>query len=951
MGLPIWVTKSGNLGTIPEAQYYRFGLEADDSVNPTAPILFELVAGQMPVGIHIDTFGFIAGNPQTQIKVLGVPSNVSQAVSSKFAIRARTPDYFTTLTGDGSSTRYVIPEHIDFDVYNVVAFQDGNPISSYYAVDNTQTNNVTIIFLTTPTAGSTLIVGLYSPTGSVADRTFELTIVGENAPQILTVAESLGEYYGGGYVEYQINVQDLDNDTLTLSVVNGSLPDGLSLSQTGLISGYINPISFDPTSTVDYVSVYFSVLVDDTKRQGLHNFQIDIYPAILRDANNDITTIDSDFVTADTTTRHSPVVYNESGSIGTYKHDNYFMYQFNGYDFDGDIIAYTYDFGVGQGYDQTEAPFDEADFDTISASSSTLAFPPDLALDPDSGWLYGYIQPLTAIITGDGSTLSFDITGLISWTNYYITDNNGMIYNSPGDYSVDADTITFTTAPAIGTTITIQGLEATYTFYVRAYKKYYTEQSDPQGGPDVYYYSIRKPYTLTITGAQPGTLTWISDTNLGTIENGGISEFQIQATVDNGNTLYYELVSGAYNRVPSAMSLQSDGLIIGRASFATFSIDGGITTFDVNNQFVATPTTFDQSFSFTIRVYDLEGTVNETKTFTITILKVSEYPYEDLYLIGRLPLADRTKFRSIVNNTHLIPAEDVYRPTDTYFGVQEDLRMLVVNGLFPSEASDYIAAMQTMHYRKQLLLGDIKTAIVVDSNYNTLYEVVYVQVIDKTNSKDGTPVTAGIDISKSNVPNQSIVYPNNIIDMRRSLIQQIGQINKELPSWMSSRQSNGKVLGFTLGCVLAYVLPGKGSKIAYQLNNLKNLAIDHPYYIDFKKIILDVDRYVWDNELTANFNKSTLKYETENETLFDVHVARFPYTLDYDNIPVYPFNSTIFIHDHYGTEYVLDPTSVPRASRTTFDHDSLHFSTGRDSYTPQDVNDKYLAFPRQNILG
>jgi len=901
---PVWTTKSGNLGTVPEQTYYELRLQAFDSDFEDAPILFEIVAGEPPKGIHLGGFGTLAGSPFTTVKVVGVPTNVSQATTSKFAVRGRVSDYFTTFVGDGSSTQFIIPTNIDFEIYRILVLEDDAPISAYYVQDDTQTNNITIILNRAAADGAQIVVGLYSMDSTIADRTFELTVVGENPPNILNPETIIGEYLEGNYLEYQIIALDLDDDTLEYTIVNGVLPPGVTIdSETGLISGYVELITFSTVSTTRYKSFQFGVLVDDGKLTDLQTFEIRIVPTKLMAASTNLITADSDIYTVDRTTLHSPIVYNNDGEIGPVKHDNYFMYKFDGFDLDNDVIIYLFDLGEGVGYDQIEAPLDIVPFDTTVAGTVIGAFPEGLTLDRETGWMYGYLPAQS------------DVT-------------------------------------------------IRYEFSVFARKEFVTEPGYPGVDP-THYFSDRKAYTLTVTGLETGELTWITDEYLGELDNGEISQFVIEATIDNGNTVYFEILEGQYNRMVPGLQLLSNGLIIGRATFATFSIDSGATTFDRISFFIENETTFDQTYSFVVHAYDLEGTVNAVRTFTILIDRENATPYENLYLVGRLPLDERTKLKNLLDNRTIIVEDDVYRFGDTFFGIQNELRMLVVNGLNPTTAADMITAMGTMHFTKRLNFGDIKTAKVLDVDLNTVYEVVYTEIVDTTDTVDGNNVAASVNVVTSNIDGIPIVYPNNIVNMRKSLISQLGQVNKELPKWMVDRQDNGRVLGFTKACVLVYTKPEKSAKIAYQLSQLQDLDESHTDYFDFKEVTFEADRYLWDNDLLESYDKETMEFITSPETTYDIFSAGYAYVL-VGNIKVYPFESAEMIHEpdgaapafhvleplgHFGSEYVLDPDSIPNANRTTFDSNSLRFLSGRDVYKDQDVNDKYLKFPDTSILG
>jgi len=59
------------------------------------------------------------------------------------------------------------------------------------------------------------------------------------------------------------------------------------------------------------------------------------------------------------------------------------------------------------------------------------------------------------------------------------------------------------------------------------------------------------------------------------------------------------------------------------------------------------------------------------------------------------------------------------------------------------------------------------------------------------------------------------VYPNSLINMRNQVIDTVGQISNILPLWMTCKQANGDVLGFTPAWVIAYAKPGCGNQIAY----------------------------------------------------------------------------------------------------------------------------------------
>jgi hypothetical protein len=151
-----------------------------------------------------------------------------------------------------------------------------------------------------------------------------------------------------------------------------------------------------------------------------------------------------------------------------------------------------------------------------------------------------------------------------------------------------------------------------------------------------------------------------------------------------------------------------------------------------------------------------------------------------------------------------------------------------------------------------------------------------------------------------------VVYPNSLQNMRDQVIDTVGQISPALPLWMTSKQSDGRVLGFTPAWIIAYVNPGESGRIAYNIRARFGSQLN---LIDFK-----VDRYEIDRGQTYNW----LPYEDSSSP------GKW--------IP-YPPAATTFDQD-----------------TTLFDGGSVTFITPADRWTGTDEFDKYLVFPRTNIL-
>lgn len=676
---------------------------------------------------------------------------------------------------------------------------------------------------------------------AVADRTFTITVTGEDFPNFVTPAGNIGTYYDGTEVSIQIEFTDVDpNDTVFCQVIDGELPPGLVLLPNGTIEGYIipqqpinAPAGFDltPEYTFPYDflvrsqnrNYQFTVEITDGKQSNIRTFSIFVYSRDSMSADATDITSDNTFITADETPFRAPLLLNRPGSIGTVRHDNFYSYKFNAVDLDGAFIEYIPDI----------------DQDGSSITDSTLALPPGTTLDPNTGWLYGYI-------------------------------------------------------PNLGVS------ERTYRFGVSVRKIAYPEY---ESGP--YYFS------LTIIGAVDTEVTWLSPSQLGNINNGAVSLFEVVAVNRGGRVLSYSLDSGSNSSLPQGLKLLSNGLIIGRVSFNTFALDGGTTTFDkkvTTRLTIDEETTFDLDHTFTINATSVDGLVSVYKTFTITVVRAFNEPYENLYIKAMPPQNDRDLVNSLLENYTIFKPEYIYRADDPNFGVASNVVYWHCFGLTSSTLEQYAASLYENHYWKNLTLGEIKVAEARDSAGNVIYEAIYSLIIDDLVNNQGESVnkqvTLPYPVNEGDSTEISVVYPNSLDNMRQQVIDQIGKISNVLPLWMTSKQNNGQQLGFTPAWVICYVKPGYGQRVAYYIRQ--------QFGDQLNKVDFTVDRYELDRALSIHW-----------DPLADSTNASW----------------------------------VPKAAMTTFDEtttyfdgNSLKFIAPVDMYTSGDEYDKYLVFPKRNIL-
>jgi len=879
---PQWVTAAGSLGTIPEGVFYQVPIQAVAGVED---VYYTVIAGQLPAGIELRNDGTVTGVPKNLAEIEGVPSLEIVDITSKFAVRAYTTKVVDSIT----------------------------------VVDR------------------------------LSDRTFTLTVTGANPPEFVTPPGNIGTYYDGTPASIQVDFTNPTGST-TVSLIAGELPPGLVVSSSGLISGIIAPLvgpgdsapaGFDSTPYSEYPfdfstrstskNYQFTLQATDGKDTAISVYEIYVYSKNSMSADTIDFTADNTFITADIVPTRTPVLITPAGDLGTVRSDNFYAFQFHAIDFDGDPISYEITVGSGIGYDADDAAYDSSGFDR-----GTFSLPPGLTINETTGWFYGYI-------------------------------------------------------PDQGAT------ETAYRFAIRVFKT-----NDSTIISDYYY------FTMTITGAVGTDVVWITDSNLGTIDNGSISDLSVVAVNSGGHTLQYQLEPGSKSKLPQGLRLMPSGNITGTVSFNTFALDGGTTTFDKNIRTggVKQETTFDSEFTFTVNAFSPassqtgyqiasftiinEGTgytgtptividpppttadsvqaaagpvsiiggkivnidvgnaglgytsppnvtvvggggagarvvanmipatvvnlVSSYKTFTLQVVRAYNQPYQGLYIKAMPPENDRALISQLVQNQDIIPADYVYRADDANFGVASNVIYNHAFGLNAVSLAEYVAALNLNHYWKNLTLGAVEYAQARDSSGTVIYEVVYSRVIDNLVNNTGQSVSKQVATAfPVQTPNGIVttVYPNALVDMRNQVIDVVGQISPLLPLWMTSKQANGRVLGFTPAWVIAYVKPGYGAHVVYniqqQFGNQLNL-------IEFK-----ADRYEIDRRMTYAWDSSIDQW-----------------------LPTPPAATTF---DLTGS-IPLTPTSG-----TYFDGGATDFITPADTTTTTDAFDKYVMFPKTNILG
>jgi hypothetical protein len=893
-------------------------------------IYYAVIAGQLPAGIQCSANGTITGVPDALASLQGVPFDVTRSVTSKFTLRAYTENQDETID-------------------------------------------------------------------RIRDRTFTLTVINVNAP-VFTSASDLGTYYDGDRLDIQIAIDNVGPTTpAVVTLVGGELPGEVSVSATGLISGYIQPavnvdqvpgydLTPDNAYPYDFVTsainknYQFTLQVTDGINTDLRTFSFYVYDRTTLNASTTQITADNSNITADEGRERRPFIVNSlPENLGTVRGDNYYAHQFIANDYDTPDLKYAISVNEGSG------------------------LPPGLAIDPNSGWYYGYIpdQGVTKIeysfnvVTYQADYVGTPIacTATTFGTNIITCDSTSQIETgqpivftgtSFGGITASATQVYYVLDQVSATEFTItNNLGSTTSVPLTTTAGSLTANlivaSDPY------------PFTLTISGTANAEVVWSTPSDLGSIENGGTSMLVISAENTGGRVLKYRLkpgasiaqlpyayVPGVYNLLPQGLTLLETGEISGRVTFNTFAVDLGSTTFDatqaVTRNVSVQETTFDSTFVFTVNAYAEDSqqvlynvnaitidnggsgyssgnppvltfntpvgasaraaTVGEItiiggvitavaiddggsgytlsdpavltisagyggtgaeftavmkaigtrdvvsvdKEFTVQVQRAYNKPYQNLSIEAMPPVNDRALIASLLDNDEIFVPDYIYRIDDPYFGKSQRVIYEHAFGLAPDTLETYVLSLYENHYWKNLVLGEIDTAQALDPiTGEVVYEVVYSKIIDDLVNAAGASVNKIVNLPYAitdpadGSTQLTQVYPNSLINMRDQVIDVVGQISTKLPLWMTSQQTDGRVLGFTPAWVMCYVKPGRSRQIAYYVQTQFQGQLNA---VDFK-----VDRYVMDRTLSRNWDTTTQDWTpAPSLTTFDRYGSgQFPF--------------------------------------------------------------------------
>ena len=556
MALPKWLTPAGNLGIVPELEYYEFPLDAYDAAGGT--ITFYLVSGILPPGIQInELFNRLQGIPISTAgpdqnesytftiraenvidfvgnitnKVLTVTSVgngtivpgqtitgggitegttiLTQVSGANGAVGTYTVDIAQTITSTGITTTDGIADRtFTLTITNIappviVPKQTIKTVKLSIA-GNTLTTNIGD-YITQEISGANAVVTASSISSDVVTVIYNsgkfifglgnLTLISGNVTTYDTGAyptsslvistlssRDLGNYFDGTLVNEQLEaVEFVVEDNLVWSLKSGQLPEGVTLSPAGLLYGYIRPSpatdpsgspgwdrtpwDLDPDLDATTYSPYgwdfplgttsrnyeFTIQVTDGINFDEARYKLFVYPKSAYKSDSTLITVDATIsegkgLTVDIGSRHEPIITTEQIELYPQRADNYFQFNFDAIDLDGDILEWAVPVISEGAFDQQILTGPSIDYIAAKPISGNLFAGawPKASISDTAATIYLYTGNIVTANVGDyitqtASGANAQVTANVSLSNEIPVINLGgtNFFTSQGNLAVN----------------------------------------------------------------------------------------------------------------------------------------------------------------------------------------------------------------------------------------------------------------------------------------------------------------------------------------------------------------------------------------------------------------------------------------------------------------------------------------------------------------------------------
>lgn len=547
---------------------------------------------------------------------------------------------------------------------------------------------------------------------------------------------------------------------VSYKLLSGNLPTGLSMSSTGTISGIPSPIINKSRNT-------FVVRAQNTQTVSDRVFSIDvtgITPIYWNTSNT--TPIGTDLylnigpnnepygvinqyvnfrITATTNYELSPGL-----EIVYYLADTSVLPNGLSLNSNGTLTGVIRD-TLDIGEDSIEVPkyyrfkvYATDSITTVSTYFSLLITSQKFIKTPNVNWLPpgfnipanpSYIQPLQFI--------NDDNLGIIKSQNNVTLDVSAYDPNPIEGYSTYEITGTNVTIVNYLNLDPVSGILYGSIPYRPAYLELH--QFDVIGkkyADESHFTSTTNRFFLTVQGYTDYSIKWVTASDLGKITIGGASTLEVSATQAGSNKFNIEYtISGG--TLPQGLILNPDGTISGNVLYTETA----------------------GTFTFTVLAKDIYNISSIEKEFSITVDKVSDKEYTQIYYSPLLSLESRDTYSKFISNSEIFDPSIIYRYFDSSFGVQYTPKLTLEFSIEQVSLSILANALTTNFNKRRVTLGDIKTAYAKTASGEVLYEIVYADVIDNLVNNAGESVSLTVNFDNT------VAYPPSLDNMRFRLSQ------------------------------------------------------------------------------------------------------------------------------------------------------------------------------------
>jgi len=640
---------------------------------------------------------------------------------------------------------------------------------------------------------------------TITDRTFSLDVNGADAPTFTTASgqlqlddsTSVGLYWviDGASVSLQMQAADTDTragQVLVYEIVQGSLPPGITLSKTGLISGIVqltddqrygerggysatlenyDNVVYDKTVTSKSISKNFDFIirVSDGTSFVEQNNSIFVYSADFWRVSNTAITIDASEIdgsplTMDLSANRRPV-FRTGSDLGTFRHDNAVVVKIDVEDFDplqGDL-----EYSIQSG-----------------------ALPSGVSIDIISGELYGQLARQSAVETDYTFTVR---ANRVITTGINVFTDQAFTMKVIGEIDIG---IAFTTPTVIGTlkadVPSLLSVEAV------------AEQTNR-----VLSYSVT-------SGALPTGITLSEQGNIiGAIDPSDFTDSTRAYT-------FTVTVSDQYQEAATSKEF-------------TVNLDIPYTQTEYGNMSGHATSFIDQNIFYSIaqdpNINSVENIYRpEDSTFGMRVKP-------DMLMMSGLEAQTLTVFQQQMEQNHA--AKTLYfgdiktavakEGTDTKYEV---VYIEIKDSLVNKSGNAISSAIKLRDAVVKPMLGPRASSMNATADY-TDYEVTTDSGLSFSTS--GSKVRYANQLS-ADLGYMETLYPNAVANMR-SRMKSLGHKEWDyLPLWMKTTQSGDLApLGYVLAVPICYCKPGTSGLVKKRIED-KNL--------NFKNIAFTIDRYV-----------------------------------------------------------------------------------------------------------